>query len=189
MQPSSAISPYSISRMTPAVHQQPSPQIARINCQWDSSPLQQNATCESSLSTSAQEKPTLAMAPSCHLLPTPPSDTNTLPSQQIPKTKLLTPQAILQKYSKLRGEALAGVLAVKLAREAYFGPEVMKKCTVRGSRSLPGLPHTELCQLKQTVFSSFPQYWANPVEFEPVWTKCSAAVGQACKALRSKCTS
>ena len=125
-------------------------------------------------------------APLCHPLPAQSSDSHALPSERIAKDKLASPQVILSKYYKLRGDALAGTLGVKLAREAYFGPEVMKLCTVRGNRGFPGLPHAELCQLKQTLFSVFPQFWANPVEFEPVWTKCSAAIGQACKALRFK---
>ena len=95
------------------------------------------------------ESPGVVTTPSCYPLPAPPSDadalptclplpaplcdTDTLPSEGIPKDKLATPQAVLQKYRKLRGDALAGSLAVKLAREAYFGQEVMRKCTVRGN--------------------------------------------------------
>ena len=163
---------------------------------------QDNNTYDHRATFEGHESPGVVTMPSCHPLPAPPfdtyalptclplpaplCDTDTLPSEGIPKDKLATPQAVLQKYRKLRGDALAGSLAVKLARESYFGQEVMQKCTVRGNRGLPGLPYTELCQLKQTVFSVFLQYWPNPVEFEPVWVKCSTAIGQACKAIRCK---
>ena len=127
-------------------------------------------------------------SPSCLPLPAPFCDTGTLPSEEIPKDKLTTPQTVLLKYRKLRGDALAGNLSVKLAKEAYFGEEVMRKCTLKGNRGLPGLPHKELSQLKQTLFSVFPKYWSNPAEFEPVWAKSSTAIGQACKAIRFKTT-
>ena len=165
--------------------------------------VQKDSSCDhQATSRGHDQSPGVVTMPSRHSLPAPPCDTDALPSclplpallcdtdalpsEEVPKDKLATPQAVLQKYRKLRGDALAGSLAVKLAREAYFGQDVMRKCTVRGSRGLPGLPSTELCQLKQTIFSVFPQYWPNPVEFEPVWVKCSAAIGQACKAIRCK---
>ena len=77
-----------------------------------------------------------------------------------------------------------GMLSVKLAQEVYFGKKVMEKCTVSGCRDLPGLPIAELGELKQLVFTQFPQFWKNPIEFEPLWVKCIVAINQSCKKLR-----
>ena len=49
----------------------------------------------------------------------------------------------------------------------------------------PALPTKELNELKQTIFSLFPKYRANPIEFEAVWKECAKAIGQVCKRLRT----
>ena len=60
------------------------------------------------------------------------------------KEKLKTPALVIQQYPKLRGEGKAGTLAVKLAREAFFGDDVLVQCTPGGSRDLLALPCIEL---------------------------------------------
>ena len=64
----------------------------------------------------------------------------------------------------------AGRLAVRLAKESYFGLEVMKKNTFS---TLP---------IKEKLFKAC-QY-DNLLEFEPVWQKCAIAIGKACQSLR-----
>ena len=91
---------------------------------------------------------------------------------------------ILIYYFKLHVESKAPTLAVKLARECYFGESVMKLCTPMGFRDEPGLPLNELWELKKTVFNIFPKFWACPVEFEPLWTSCIDALGHACRRLK-----
>ena len=60
-------------------------------------------------------------------------------------------------YPKLRSPSNTGTLAVKVVREAYFGEDLLAKCTVCGDRGHPGLPIVELQQLKQINISlSFP---------------------------------
>ncbi len=71
-----------------------------------------------------------------------------------------------------------------MAKEALFGPDVMKLCTPIGSRDKPGLPAKEFGELKKAIFTQFPQYWKNPIEFEGTWKKCVEAVQQCCKRLR-----
>ena len=88
------------------------------------------------------------------------------------------------RYPKLRSPSSIGTLAAKLAREAYFGEDVLAKCTVSGDRDLPGLPIVELQQLKQTLFAQFPAYWRSPHEFEPLWSTATTSIGQLCKRLR-----
>lgn len=109
---------------------------------------------------------------------------NALPSSAINKEKLKAPDLVIKQHPKLRGDSKAGTLAVKLAREAIFGDDVLAKCTPGGSRELPSLPNDELNLLKEEMFEQFSQYWSNPVEFEAVWSICFNAVGQACKRLR-----
>ena len=60
----------------------------------------------------------------------------------------------------------------------------MAACTVSGCREFHGLPIQELSQLKQTIFTLLPQYWRNPLEFEPTWVTCTESIGQGCKRAR-----
>ncbi len=92
---------------------------------------------------------------------------------------------MLSRYPKLRCESKVGTLAVKLAKEAIFGENVQKRCTVIGERTFPGLPISEVNTLKTVLFRQFPQYWRSKHEFESVWKSCVDSVGQACKRLRS----
>ena len=62
-------------------------------------------------------------------------------------------------YIKLAGKkSSAGEFACKLAREAYFGTDMMGKCTCNGSGDKPELPKAELLELKETVRQTFPKY-------------------------------
>ena len=108
-----------------------------------------------------------------------------LPSSAINKQQLLQATTVIRKYPGLVYECKIGTLATKLAKEAFFGDDVLVQCTVSGERDYPGLPVEELIQLKHAVYMQFPQYWNSPQEFEPLWTKCKASIGQACKRLRS----
>lgn len=57
-------------------------------------------------------------------------------------------------------------MALALAREAFFGEEVMIQCTVQGWGDTPGLPHKELMGLKEELRKLYPIYWNNPLAFE-----------------------
>lgn len=133
----------------------------------------------------AQYKPSEEMSAVRNTLPIPPAK-NSLPSSEIKKNTLIHSDRVLERYSKMKTESKIGTLAVKLARQSFFGDDIMKCCTVQGIREFPALPSVELGQLKQTLFQLFPQYWKNPAEFESVWSTCIDCVGQACKRLRSK---
>ena len=109
-----------------------------------------------------------------------------LPSSEIKKDKLVPADHVIQKYPNLRKNNVIGTLAVKLAKEAFYGEDILVRCTVMGCNSYPALPQQELNNLKQTVFSLFPVYWSNPVEFESIiWCQCVNAIGQSCKRLRA----
>lgn len=110
-----------------------------------------------------------------------------LPSIHIDKENLAPYETVMKKYSSLQKENVIGKLAVKLAKESFFGTDVMKRCTVMGCTKFPALPVTELNGLKQAMFSLYPAYWNNPVEFESkIWNPCAISIGQACKRLRSE---
>ena len=109
---------------------------------------------------------------------------NALPSSSIDKSKLLPVEKVIEQYPKLKSEGKAGTLACKIAKQALFGVDIMKRCTPIGNRELPGLPVKELKELKKVMFTRFPQYWKTPVEFESVWKKCLESVQQGCKRLR-----
>ena len=114
----------------------------------------------------------------------PKKSANTLPSTAICKEALMPTSQAFAKHHKLLVVSKAPTLATKLARDAYFGEGVLRRCTVMGCREQPGLPIQELNDLKQTMFSKFPQYWQNPVEFEDLWSQCVDGIGQLCKRLR-----
>ena len=64
----------------------------------------------------------------------------------------------MEKILYLHSEAQAGVLATKLAREAFSESEVVAKCsTVGGTRDLPAFPQEEMKALQQVVHSQFSQ--------------------------------
>ena len=75
-------------------------------------------------------------------------------------------------------------LSVKLAREAFFGVELMGKCTVAGQRGFDSLPEAQLYNLKLYLVQLFPLL--NHAEFEDKWKDCLISIGQACKSIRSK---
>ena len=114
----------------------------------------------------------------------PKPNATSLSSSEINKVDLVATDVFFQRHHNLKGESRAGTLAVKLAREVYFGSQVMSKCTMSGCQDLPGLPTAELGELKQTLFLQFPQFWKNPIEFEPLWSKCVEAINQSCKKIR-----
>ena len=64
----------------------------------------------------------------------------------------------------------------------------MVRCTAQGHAEKPGLPLTELhvIQLKEEIRNTLPQYWNAPHEMELIWSKCTEAISQGCKQLRSK---
>ena len=88
---------------------------------------------------------------------------------------------VIDRNPKLLSESKVSTLALKLARESFFGEAVMLKCTVAGDRELPGLPEHEVQLLKNQILTLFPGYWNSPVEFEPLWIKCTKSIGQGCK--------
>ena len=80
----------------------------------------------------------------------------------------------------LQSVAKAGRLAVKLARESYFGEDMMCVSTVSG------LPKDKLKEIKARLYEVY--RFDNLVEFEPLWQKCLVAIGKACQGLRAKNT-
>lgn len=111
---------------------------------------------------------------------------NILSSSQINQAELIDPNTVIKKYSNYRSLSRVSTLAQRLASESYFGDDVLEKCTVMGCRDNPALPLKELNELKQKIFSLFPQFWGNPIQFEDTWTTCANAIGQRCKRKKKK---
>ena len=107
-----------------------------------------------------------------------------LPSSDINRAKLKSVHDVLQKYSTLKQESKIGTLAVKLAREAIFGDDILKLCTPRGWNDMPALPQKELNHLKAVLFEQFPCFWSCPEQFEKLWATAQTSLAQACKRLR-----
>lgn len=79
-----------------------------------------------------------------------------------------------------------GELAAKLARESFFGAQVMARSTVYGNKGMAPLDQAKVAELKNVLFCLFPQYTCTPHLFEPVWKKCIDALNHACSSERSK---
>ena len=94
-----------------------------------------------------------------------------MPTLMPPQDMVATNATLLQSSSK------AGRLAVKLARESFFGIEEMKKHTVKT------LPKIKLRALKDLLFKSYGK--DSLVHFEPIWNKCIISIGKRCQVLRS----
>ena len=110
-----------------------------------------------------------------------------LTSDQIPKQTLMSVEDALKGCKELKCAEKASTLTQKLAKQAIFGVEIMKRCTPGGTKELPALPREEMLTLKKAVYKELPQFWHSPVEFERLWkSKCWPAVEQACRRLRRR---
>ena len=110
-----------------------------------------------------------------------------LASEEIPKHTLMTIEDSLKGCKDLKCVEKASTLTQKLAKEAIFGVEVMKRCTPGGTKELPALPKEEMLALKKAVYKELPQFWQSPFDFEKLWKrKCWPAVEQACRRLRRR---
>jgi len=64
-------------------------------------------------------------------------------SSAIEKEKLTTPEIVFAKYHKLAVVSRAPTLAIKLAREAYFGDRMLSRCSL-----VPRPSHPSVCRLQ-----------------------------------------
>ena len=101
---------------------------------------------------------------------------------------LRDPEDIIRMNPKLLSLSNIGRLTVKLGREAYFGQELMTKCTAYGYKDLPALPKDRLLQLKHKLLSLHPQFLNSPVEFESYWKTAMDSLNHAMAKNRTKCT-
>ena len=102
--------------------------------------------------------------------------------------QLLPFDRVVKKYPKLRGDKKMGKLAVTLARECFFGVEVMATSSVGGKG--PGttpLPNQGIQEIRRVIFSLCPAYHNNEAKFEEtIWRKCKTALNHACLKCRFK---
>ena len=102
-------------------------------------------------------------------------------------TQLCSPEDVVNRNQSLLMKSKLRTLAKKLAREAYFGPDILEKCTVKGIGRHHALPKKQLHDLKMYLKSlSVPRIVSTAIEFEVEWKNCLESVGQACKSLRTK---
>ena len=77
-----------------------------------------------------------------------------LTSEQIPKHTLMSVEDSLKGCKELKSVEKANTLSQKLAKEAIFGVEIMKRCTPGGTKELPALPKEEMFTLKKAICNS-----------------------------------
>ena len=100
------------------------------------------------------------------------------PQQFIP----IHPDQVVEKYKQWKTPSGMSRLAVKLARESYFGENVLGMCTPQGRSEQDKLPREPLLDLKLYLVRLFPTL--NNAEFEGYWKVCLTSIGQACKSIR-----
>ena len=119
--------------------------------------------------------------------PAPQSSTGRLPSSAIDKSTLSAVTSVVEANSDLLGkEGKMGTMAAILAREVFFGEEVMARCTAKGYGDRPALPIVELMALKEEIRKLYPNYWTNSVAFEEKWNKALKASVKRIRKKRSK---
>ncbi len=108
-----------------------------------------------------------------------------LSSSEINSDSLVSIDEVLWKYRRYIVTEKVSALARRLAIEAVFGNDILKKCTPKGRTKLPALPTDLLYTLKQTLLNACPSYWAKPVQFEDVWNKkCLSGLKALCNEAR-----
>ena len=91
------------------------------------------------------------------------------PLQPINTAVLIQPEQVIKKCPKMIKISKILTLAVKLAKEAHFGKQIMSKCTVIGTGTLHVLPKAELQQMKKFINElCYLRLAASIIEFENV---------------------
>ena len=109
-----------------------------------------------------------------------------LSSTAIRKESLCDANSVMAEHQHLAKEPTVTKLALKLAHKAYFGDDILARCTVMGEQHRPGLPQKELYAMKTLIFQQFPQFWNDRTKFDPIWNSCVDALNGACRRERSK---
>lgn len=109
---------------------------------------------------------------------------------EIDKTKLISADEARMKYNRYVCKENLSRFAVKLAKEVYFGPDVMAACTMQGTRVYHPIPPKELDELKEFLYrQAVPAIFKSRTEFEGDrggWKDCWYAIGQSCKNCRGQ---
>ena len=106
------------------------------------------------------------------------------PLPPINKEKLIDPEEVTDKYPYFLKRSKLPRLAVKLARESYFGEDIMARCNVRGLGDCYALPLPVLGELTKFISNlAYPRFVDTRASFEVLWKSCIISIGQACKTL------
>ena len=132
--------------------------------------MYQPCTPSTSLTPDTQEPHATAHSPVEPLPLRPSTSQNALPSSEMNRSNLVLVKRVGESYSMLKNKNKAGTLINKVALEAAFGKDVMRRCTPLGSRDLPALSPKEFYNFKVVTLNLFPQA---SVEFEQLWSKCT----------------
>jgi hypothetical protein len=126
-------------------------------------------------------------APKHWLMPIPPAKgEQEFEAEDIDRSALISIEDAKWSYRCMLTDSKMSTVAVKLAREVFFGDSVLERCSPRGGGKAPSLPHRVLNTLKMTLFELFPSYWSIPESFEQKWVLAQDAIAQHCKRLRKK---
>ena len=164
------------------------PSAAPQNVQSTPSPLelpfsfqqqlpQQNftATCKSLPGPSVLSQNSVSLTP-----PLPPPPTSALPVATVPNlggdaqfTPKKTVEQVLAKYQDYINPQKITYVAVKLARNCFFGVPAMAQAHVTP------LDATRLSQIKEIIRGLFKEM--SPTEYESLWKKCTTSIDRGCR--------
>ena len=105
-------------------------------------------------------------------------------SEDIQVPSLISPYMVANKYKQLKTLSRISTLAVRLAKESYFGKWESVQWREKGTREHAALPAKTLDDLKRFLQNLFPN--CTQPEFEVAWKSCLEALGQSCNSLRKK---
>ena len=75
-----------------------------------------------------------------------------------------------RNYDYIALRYVAFILSPTVARESFFGNDLLHQCTAMGTIEFPALPQDQLLEMKQFVEGIVPTV-SLPV-FEDIWQKC-----------------
>ena len=76
----------------------------------------------------------------------------------------------------------AGRLAIALARQVFFGDEVMRSSSLSGHLGkYDVLDEDKMAQIQDIIFRMY-----RPNDGKALWSKCREAIGKKCQSMRSK---
>ena len=123
---------------------------------------------------------TSSPGPSQQLVPQqqPPSKKLTVPMPIPDYMPIKTAEEVFAKYDKFLTSDMIGRVAVKLARNTFFGEKVLQGSSIGGTEDTRPLDPNKMREMRAVIRKKFPT--VSPTEFELLWGKCVDSISRLC---------